>query len=206
MTTSKLLIVDAALAHLHILPEQLQIYEITVIAGAYPQVLTDFPSHTQWALLDGYADMEQPLMLIDALQSYQPDCKLLIVMPNIPQQAIRYLQSGVTGLLCHTQTAEQLVGILKHIQAGHFYLDQEIAQLLAMRQIKKLLSPFVSLSSREFDVFCMLAEGRRLQTIAEELGISSKTVSNSQSQIKLKLGLATRTDIIEFAKNHGLIG
>nr|WP_225587876.1 LuxR C-terminal-related transcriptional regulator [Methylomonas fluvii] len=74
-----------------------------------------------------------------------------------------------------------------------------------MRQIKKQLEPFVSLSSREFDVFCLLAEGCSLQTIATQLGISSKTVSNCQTQIKLKLAIDNRDTLTEFANSHGLI-
>lgn len=74
-----------------------------------------------------------------------------------------------------------------------------------MRQIKKWLEPFISLSSREFDVFCLLAEGCSLKTIAERLGINSKTVSNCQTAIKLKLALDSRQAIKTFAKYHGLI-
>ena len=60
-------------------------------------------------------------------------------------------------------------------------------------------------ASREFDVFCMLAEGCSLQVMANQLGVSSKTVSNCQSQIKAKLDLEARDEIIKFAKKHGLI-
>jgi DNA-binding CsgD family transcriptional regulator len=74
-----------------------------------------------------------------------------------------------------------------------------------MRQIKKTLEPFVVLSSREFDIFCLLAEGCSLQTIAEQLGISSKTVSNGQTQIKLKLGIDNKQQFRQVAKIHGLM-
>jgi DNA-binding NarL/FixJ family response regulator len=67
------------------------------------------------------------------------------------------------------------------------------------------LQPFAALSSREFDVFCLLAEGYRLQSIADRLNISRKTVSNCQSQIKLKLAVETRAAIAGVAKKHGLI-
>nr|WP_305890925.1 LuxR C-terminal-related transcriptional regulator [Methylomonas sp. WSC-7] len=74
-----------------------------------------------------------------------------------------------------------------------------------MRQIKKQLEPFSALSSREFDVFCLLAEDCSLQAIASQLGISSKTVSNCQTQIKLKLAIDNRGSLRKFADCHGLI-
>nr|WP_305891514.1 LuxR C-terminal-related transcriptional regulator [Methylomonas sp. SURF-1] len=67
------------------------------------------------------------------------------------------------------------------------------------------MEPFNTLSSREFDVFCMLAEDFALQDIAEQLGISRKTVSNCQTSLKLKLGLQGRPTMKKFAESHGLI-
>jgi two-component system invasion response regulator UvrY len=51
----------------------------------------------------------------------------------------------------------------------------------------------------------LLAEGCSLQTIAEQLGISSKTVSNGQTQIKLKLGIDNKQQFRQVAKIHGLM-
>jgi len=112
---------------------------------------------------------------------------------------------GVTGLLDAMPEPNQLFEIVRLIHQGEYYLDKQIAQLLAMRQIKKALEPFVVLSSREFDIFCLLAEGYSLQAIAEQLGVSSKTVSNGQTQIKLKLGIESKQQIRHMAKTHGLM-
>jgi DNA-binding NarL/FixJ family response regulator len=143
--------------------------------------------------------------LIQYLFAVAPACKIMLIIRHSCFKAVAYLQMGVTGLLDAMPASRQLLEIVRLIHQGEYYLDKEIAQLLAMRQIKKTLEPFVVLSSREFDIFCLLAEGCSLQTIAEQLGISSKTVSNCQTQIKLKMGIDNKQQFRQVAKIHGLM-
>ncbi len=157
-------------------------------------------------LLDGGLNPAVIQTQIRQLHSAEPACKLIVVLSDTSMlNATTYLQAGVSGLLNQRCGAAQLAAIIRHIAAGHIYLDHDLAQILAMRQIKKMLAPFTALTSREFDVFCLIAEGCSLQTIAEQLAVSSKTVSNCQSQIKLKLGLEGRLQISQLAINNGLI-
>ena len=157
-------------------------------------------------LFDGEAGGRWIVEQISRLRRLNPQCKILVSLSDSSLNAVDFLKAGAVGLLKQPQTAEQFVAILARIQAGHFHLDQDIAQQLALRQIKRLLAPFSLLTSREFDVFCLLAEGCSLQSIAEQLEVSSKTVSNCQSHIKSKLGMESREAMFEFAKTHGLIG
>jgi len=156
-------------------------------------------------LIDGEAALQENLTLIDQIKSIAPACKFMVLLRHSSAHAVTYMQAGVTGLLAVLPDAVKLAEIICKLVQGEYYLDQNIAQLLAMRQIKKQLDPFVSLSSREFDVFCLLAEGCSLQAIALQLGISSKTVSNCQTQIKLKLAIDNRGSLRKFANCHGLI-
>lgn len=143
--------------------------------------------------------------LIRHLRNIATACKIIIKLHNSSSQAIAYLQAGVTGLLDSFPEAERLAEIIREIADGEYYLDQDIAQVLAMRQIKKMLEPFTALSSREYDIFCLLAEGWRLESIAAQLGVNSKTVSNCQTLIKLKLSLDSKQAIKNLAHSHGLI-
>lgn len=142
---------------------------------------------------------------IDRVRGVFPGSKLIIPAGSSASLALAGLRAGATGVLDREHPAAELAAIVRHVLAGEYYLDQNIAQLLAVRHIKKLLAPFTALSSREFDVFCLLAEGCSLQAIGEQLGISRKTVSNCQALLKLKLGMRNRRDMVNFAKSHGLI-
>ena len=184
---------------------ELQQYGVSVVQVDQASDLDNSSSGIEFVLLDGSEDGKWVKEQVEIIQAIVPHCKMLVSMPTITQETIGYLQLDISGVLRLPKSAEQLVCVLNHIQAGHYYLDHDFAQLLAMRQIKKMLQPFNTLTSREFDVFCMIAEGCSLQVMAKQLGVSSKTVSNCQSQIKAKLDLEARVEIIKFAKKHGLI-
>lgn len=156
--------------------------------------------------LDGLQNPEWILSDIAYFQAVSPHSKLIVLnVQNNIQQAMNYLRAGVAGVIgaCHTQ--EQITGILHAILAGQIFIETDIAQALAMRQIKKMLAPFSELGSREFDVFCLIAEGYPLQYIADQLAVSTKTVSNCQTLIRKKLGLSTQAEIAQFAKKNRLI-
>lgn len=139
------------------------------------------------------------------IRAIAPECRALVVAGACGSRALAYLQAGVVGVADFGRDNRRLAEIALRVQSGAYYLDPDIAQVLAIRHVKRLLAPFSALSSREFDVFCMLAEGFALQDIAEQLGISSKTVSNCQTSLKLKLGLQGRPAMKKFAERHGLI-
>lgn len=149
------------------------------------------------------------LALMQDLQQYQANAsvqKLVIYnFQDTVQQGINYLASGVSGLFMHLCSCDNLAEKFRAVNVGQVYIEPELAQLLAMRQIRKLLQPFNTLCSRDFDVFCLLAEGFSIDDIAVQLGISSKTVFNCQTQIKKLLNLSSKIEIEQFAKMHGII-
>ncbi|OAI20092.1 hypothetical protein A1359_03525 [Methylomonas lenta] len=145
------------------------------------------------------------LPCLKQLRGICPECKIIVGTECCTSLVLACLQLGVTGILCSQPAPAQLAEVIRLVLSGEYYLDNDIAQILAIRQIKKMLEPFTALSSREFDVFCMLAEGDSLQAIGEQLGISRKTVSNCQALLKLKLAVESRKEMLDFAKCHGLI-
>jgi DNA-binding NarL/FixJ family response regulator len=201
----RLLIPQCGFAEIRINPVELEKQGIVAIPADFNTLASITITAVDLALMDGDAAVQDNLNLIDQIKSIAPACKFMVVHSHSSGDAVTYMQAGVTGLLALFPDAVKLAEIIRKIVQGEYYLDQDIAQLLAMRQIKKQLDPFISLSSREFDVFCLLAEGCSLQSIATQLAISSKTVSNCQTQIKLKLVLESREDIKNFANSHGLI-
>lgn len=129
---------------------------------------------------------------------------LVVNQDDGPHQTLKYIQAGASGVLKRIDE-ESLIRCIREIESGGLCLDQDMTQLLAMRQIKKLLAPFNVLNSREFDVFCLLAEGYPVAYIAENLGISNKTAFNCQALLRKKLDLGSQEEIEGYAKKHGLI-
>ena len=87
----------------------------------------------------------------------------------------------------------------------HGYLDDEIAERLAFQKVRGADTPLGGLSTREFEIFCLLAEGRSAFDIAKRLSLSYKTVANYSTQLKSKLQVGTIAELTRLAIRHGII-
>jgi len=138
------------------------------------------------------------------IQQKKQTIKWLVIGAEDVPQALLYLQLGASGIL--RQVSEQILqDCLQTIATHQLYLDTEWVQILALRHIKKILLPFKTLTAREYDVFCMLAEGYSIAEIAEILLLSTKTAFNCQTQVRKKLNLKTQAQFYALAKKHGLV-
>jgi DNA-binding NarL/FixJ family response regulator len=115
------------------------------------------------------------------------------------------LQAGACGYITKSSAADALVEAVKQVAAGQSHLDPEIAQRLALQKIRGRNTPFTNLSTREFEIFCLLAEGDNVAAIAERLSLSYKTVANYSTQIKSKLNIKTTAELARLAIRHGLV-
>ena len=115
------------------------------------------------------------------------------------------LQAGAQGYITKNSAPEILVEAIKELASGKTHIDSEIVQRLAYQKTRGKDSPFSSLSTREFEIFCMLAEGLNTSEIAKRLSLSYKTVANYSTQIKSKLNVATVAEIARLAIRHNII-
>jgi DNA-binding NarL/FixJ family response regulator len=115
------------------------------------------------------------------------------------------LAAGASGYLTKRSAPDALVSAVKRIAAGGRYIDSQIAERLAFQRARGRDSPFTALSTREFEIFCLLAEGRNTSDIADRLSLSYKTVANYTTQLKGKLGVDTLAELTRLAIRHGII-
>ena len=115
------------------------------------------------------------------------------------------LQAGANGYITKSSAPEVLIEAIRHIANGEVFIDQEIERQLAMQEAKGTGTPFSSLSTREFQVFCMLAQGASVAEIAQRVSLSYKTVANYSTRIKDKLKVNTAAGLARIAIRHGLI-
>jgi len=119
----------------------------------------------------------------------------------------RALQAGAIGYMTKSTDPKLLSKAIKHVSQGKKYIDNDLRQKMTYeyeqsREGDSLLS---DLSAREFQIFCLLAEGKNTNEISKELNISYKTVANYSSQIKNKLQASTVADIARIAIRHNII-
>jgi two-component system, NarL family, invasion response regulator UvrY len=115
------------------------------------------------------------------------------------------LQAGAKGYITKSGAPEILVEAIKELAAGKSHIDSDIVQRLAIQKSRGKDSPFSNLSTREFEIFCLLAEGLNTSEIAKRLSLSYKTVANYSTQIKTKLDVATMAEIARLAIRHNII-
>jgi DNA-binding NarL/FixJ family response regulator len=93
------------------------------------------------------------------------------------------------------------------VAAGKKYVTPEIAQML----VESLTTPTAgephqTLSDRELQTLLMIASGKRLSDIAEELTLSPKTVSVYRARVLEKLQLSNNSELTVYAIRNGLVG
>ncbi|MCZ6772197.1 MAG: response regulator transcription factor [Proteobacteria bacterium] len=115
------------------------------------------------------------------------------------------LQAGARGYIGKSSAPVVMVEAVRQIAGGNVYIDPDIAQRLAFKKTKGDKLPFDALTTREFEIFCLLAEGSSVNDIAERLSLSYKTVANYSTQIKSKLEVGTPAELARLAIRHGLV-
>src|SRR5580704_17827477 len=112
---------------------------------------------------------------------------LVLSMHAEPLYATRAMELGARGYLSKNSSAEELLTAVKRIADGGRYIENEIAQELALNKVS-LTHGLRDLTERDLEIMRLLAEGMNLTEIADALGIGYKTVANGCSQIKARLG------------------
>jgi DNA-binding NarL/FixJ family response regulator len=125
---------------------------------------------------------------------------LVFSMHDSPAMVMQALKAGAAGFITKSSEPEFLVHALRRVGRGEQQvLSPDIAGVLAAPAAEP---PHRALSPREFDVLRGLVEGLTLEQIAEQLHLSSKTVSNYQTQIRQRLGVATAVELLRYAQQH----
>ena len=143
---------------------------------------------------------------IRRITARQNDARILVFSLYVDTVFVEQaLRAGARGYLGKSSALSGLVEAVRQIANGSIYIEPDIAQRLAVQKTKGTDSPFNALSTREFEIFCLLAEGFSVNVIAERLALSYKTVANYATQIKSKLEVDTAAGLARLAIRHGII-
>lgn len=115
------------------------------------------------------------------------------------------LRAGARGYITKNSAAEILVEAVCEVARGQMYLDRRLAQILALRQTHGQKGVLSSLSVREFEIFCLLAEGVTPADVARRLSLSQKTVANYGTQIRRKLNVHSTGELVHLAIRNGVV-
>lgn len=138
---------------------------------------------------------------------FSPDTKILVITAcKDDMHPSRLLQIGASGYLTKDASMEEMVKAVRNVYAGQTYVSQEIAQQLALKNVKDIdKTPFDDLSGRELQVALMIVKGLKTSEISDKLNLSTKTVNSYRYRIFNKLKLKGDVELVHLALQYGLI-
>jgi len=183
--------------------------EVVGEAGDYPELRTLMRAQPCDVLV---LDINMPgrngLDVLHVLKDEGSTVKVLIVsMYPEDQYAIRALRAGAYGYVNKGGDPQVIVQAVRTVAQGRKYVTPEIAQMLVESLTTRVSeNAHEKLSDRELQTLVMIASGKRLSDIAEELMLSPKTVSVYRARVLEKLGLANNSELTVYAIRNGLVG
>lgn len=159
------------------------------------------------ALVDISMPGRNGLELIQDIRNVKPGLPVLVVSTHAERDyAIRTLKLGAAGYVSKQDAADVLVTAVKRVLAGGRYVSPALAELLAGSLSGGAgESTHEALSNRELQVLKLIASGKTLKEIGDELALSEKTVATYRARIAGKMGISNNVDLTRYAMRHGLV-
>jgi DNA-binding NarL/FixJ family response regulator len=131
---------------------------------------------------------------------------LILSMHPEEQYAVRALKAGASGYLTKQSAPEQLVTAIRQVARGKKYVSPTVAMQLADAIANDTEQPAHELlSDREYEVLKLIAAGRTLTQVADDLNLAVATISTFRARILTKLGLSSTAEMIRYGLEHGLV-
>ena len=156
-------------------------------------------------------DMSMPgrggLETLQELKRQWPAVGVLVLsMHPEDQYAVRVLREGADGYLSKESAAEELINALRKIYDGGKYVSPTLAERLALTVERGFSGPpHEQLSTREFQVMVLIAQGRTVSEIGDELRLSVKTISTYRTRILEKMGMRNNAELMHYAIEEGIV-
>jgi DNA-binding NarL/FixJ family response regulator len=147
------------------------------------------------------------LEVLGQLKSHKPDLRVLILSMHPEEQyGMRVLKLGASGYLTKESAAAELIEAIRKVAAGRKYVSPSLAEKLAFSlESGAGKEPHELLSNREYEVMCMIAKGKTVSDVAEELNLSIKTISTYRSRILDKMDIKNNAELTRYAIKRGLV-
>ena len=172
------------------------------------QEALDLIEHQKWdvVILDLGLPGRSGLELLKDIRAQHRELPIIVFSMYPEEQfAIRALRAGASGYLTKESAPEQMAAGVRKVLSGGRYVSPLLAEKLAAELGRDgSREPHEMLSDREFEILRMIAAGKTISVIAQELSLSIKTVSTYRTRTLEKMQLKTTADLIRYAVEHGL--
>lgn len=142
------------------------------------------------------------LSLIRRLRLHDQRTPVLVFMHSDPVIVSRALEVGATGYVLKDTSSEEVLKAFQKVREGTLYLSHDLASEVAFMEARGTTNPLKRMTVRELQTLALVAEGKPYGVIAEHLHVSYKTVANTCTQLKAKLGVRTLPQLMRIAIQH----
>jgi two-component system invasion response regulator UvrY len=141
------------------------------------------------------------------LSAERPGLPILMLSIHPEEQyALRALKAGASGYLTKESAPDELVVAIGKVSSGGKYISASLAEKLAFELgVGREQAPHEILSDREYQVMCMIASGKTVTAIAQELVLSEKTISTYRSRILEKMNMKNNAELTYYAIKNQLV-
>ena len=158
-------------------------------------------------LLDISLPDRNGLEILREIKNRRPDLPV-IMLTMYPEEAhaIRALKAGASGYLTKKKASDELLEAVRKVSKGERCISSSLVEkliLITENGSEKL--PHETLSDREYQVMCMIASGKTLSKIAEDLSLSINTISTFRQRILKKLNMRTNAELTHYAIMNQLV-
>jgi two-component system invasion response regulator UvrY len=147
------------------------------------------------------------LEILGTLKAITPNLPVLMLSMH-PEDLYgkRVLQAGASGYVSKESAPDELVFAVRKVLSGRRYVSAALAEILAADVSPNSgRAPHEKLSDREFEVLRLIAVGKTVSQIAEDLHLGASTVSTYRARILEKLNLSTTAELMRYALRHRIV-
>ncbi len=147
------------------------------------------------------------LEVLKQIKVIRPQLPVLILSMHTEDQfGTAVLKEGAAGFMTKRTAPEELSKAIKQVTRGGKYITPTLAEKLAFDVEKDTdKPPHKTLSNREYQVFLMLAAGKSVNEISQELSLSEKTIRQFRSRLLAKMKMKNNVELAHYAIQHGLV-
>ena len=156
------------------------------------------------AVIDLTLPDKNGLELLKDIHAMHPGIHCLVLsMHDEDMYAERALRAGARGYLMKEVASEQFIHAVKKVLAGGIYVSESISSRMLEQAVsgraRSIATGMDQLSDRELEVMELIGSGKATKIIAEQMGISPRTVEAHRAHIKEKLGLSDGAELVRYA-------
>lgn len=162
--------------------------------------------HFDILVLDVTLGSRSGIDVLEQVRAQRPSLPVLMLSMHPEEQyAVRCLRAGANGYIQKDSETEEIVQAIERVAGGGKFITPTLALRLADELMRGNARPHEALSTREFEVFRLIASGQTATEIAQTLNLSVKTISTYRTRILEKTGFRSNADIIAYAIRNSLV-